>query len=162
VFALVGVLLLMFGQRMDHIDRVATSPVEPANAPLPVAPAPAARPGPIASVGGHTAAPASATPTATPTPTALTAPVVIFDQTRHRELVVTFRDELRAAGWEVVGTGPWVGTVPATTVYYPPDMEAAANALMAAFPWIARSRPAFDGLPTDALTVILTNDVQVG
>ena len=33
------------------------------------------------------------------------------------------------AGWQVVGSDNWYGTIPASTVYYPPRLEAAARAL---------------------------------
>jgi hypothetical protein len=89
-------------------------------------------------------------------------PVVIFDETRHREVVVAFRTALRSAGWDVAGTGPWVGNVPVSTVYYPPGMEAAARELMAAFPSITRGRPAFSGVPTDKLTVIICEGFGLG
>jgi hypothetical protein len=87
--------------------------------------------------------------------------VVIFDQTRRHDLVVAFRNALRAAGWEVAGSGPWVGKVPLTTVYYPPGMEAAARALMLRFPAITRSLPAFPGVPADELSVIICSDFRM-
>ncbi len=68
---------------------------------------------------------------------------------------------MRAAGWDVDGIGPWVGKIPMTTVYYPPGMEASARALMAAFPTITRSLPAFPGVPTDELTVIICSDFRL-
>ena len=80
---------------------------------------------------------------------------MIYDQTRHPATVAALRAALTSRGWDVVGSGPWVGAVPVTTVYYPVGMEAQAKELMAAFPSIPRSRPSFAGVPDDALTVII-------
>jgi hypothetical protein len=169
VIGLVGVLLLMFGQRAERMDHVVAadtsttaSPRPVTEAPIPVAPAPggvaAAHPSP--SAGAVAVAPVvSAAPSAV-TPVRR-EPVVIFDQTRRHDLVLQFRSALRSAGWEVAGTGPWVGKIPMTTVYYPVGMEAAARALMAAFPSITRSLPAFAGVPSDELTVIICSDFRL-
>jgi hypothetical protein len=168
VIALVGVLLLMFGQRAERMDRVVAqnttttaSPQPATQAPIAVAPAPrpvpATAPTPTAGVPVVPRAPVGF-PSAQP---AQRAPVVLFDQSRRHSLVLQFRNALRAAGWDVDGTGPWVGKIPVTTVYYPPGMEAAARALMAAFPTVTRSLPAFPGVPTDELTVIICSDFRL-
>lgn len=86
------------------------------------------------------------------------APVVVFNQTVRRGLAADFRDALVAAGWEVAATDDWRGTVPATTIYYPPGMQDAARALMSQFPAVERIRPAFPGIPTSQLTVILCKE----
>ena len=62
-----------------------------------------------------------------------------------------------AAGWQVVGSDNWVGTIPASTVYYPPRLEAAAK-LLGKDLGITRLRPAVQPMRLDRLTVILTAD----
>lgn len=60
-------------------------------------------------------------------------------------------------GWQVVGSDNWYGTIPASTVYYPQRLEAAAT-LLARDLGIARLRPAISPMRFDRLTVILTGD----
>src|SRR5581483_6586053 len=167
VIALIGVLLLMFGQRVDRMDRAVAQPAatvetpHPAAtaAPIPVTPAPRSMPEAAAAPVAPAVPVVSAASTAPSSEVLSGGPqVVIFDQTRHRDVVVEFRAALRAAGWDVAGTGPWYGSVPVTTVYYPAGQEAAAKALMAKFPSITRSLPVFDGVPADKLTVIICKD----
>lgn len=59
------------------------------------------------------------------------------------------------AGWQVVGSDNWYGTIPASTVYYPPRLERAAK-LLALDLGISRRQPAIDPMRMDRLTVILT------
>ena len=59
------------------------------------------------------------------------------------------------AGWQVVGSDNWYGTIPASTVYYPPRLEAAAR-LLGKDLRINRLRPAVAPMRLDRLTVILT------
>jgi hypothetical protein len=174
VIALIGVLLLVFGQRVDRMDRAVAAPAATVEtprpvatqAPIPVAPAPRSIP---QAAPASTAAPVAPALPVVPAPSAapgsdtfVAGPqVVIFDQTRQRDLVVAFRSALRSAGWDVAGTGPWYGAVPVTTVYYPAGQEAAAKALMAKFPEITRSLPVFDGVPADKLTVIICKDFKL-
>ena len=58
-------------------------------------------------------------------------------------------------GWQVVGTDNWYGTIPATTVYYPPKLKAAGK-LLALDLGIKRTAPAVDPMRLDRLTLILT------
>jgi hypothetical protein len=60
-------------------------------------------------------------------------------------------------GWQVVGSDNWVGTIPTSTVYYGPRLEAAAK-LLGEDLGITRIRPAVDPMRPDRLTVILTAD----
>ncbi|WZH54322.1 MAG: LytR C-terminal domain-containing protein [Nocardioides alkalitolerans] len=62
-----------------------------------------------------------------------------------------------AAGWQVVGSDNWVGTIPSSTVYYPERLEAQAQ-LLAEDLGITRLMPAVDPMRGDRLTVILTSD----
>ncbi len=61
------------------------------------------------------------------------------------------------AGWKVVGSDNWYGTIPASTVYYPAKLERAAKALALDL-GIRRTAPAVDPMKLDRLTVILTSD----
>lgn len=61
------------------------------------------------------------------------------------------------AGWQVVGTDNWYGTIPVSTVYYPPRLKAAAR-LLALDLGIRRTGLAVDPMRLDRLTVILTGD----
>ncbi len=58
-------------------------------------------------------------------------------------------------GWQVVGTDNWYGTIPATTVYYPPKLKAAGKQLALDL-GIKRSALAVDPMRRDRLTLILT------
>lgn len=61
------------------------------------------------------------------------------------------------AGWQVVGTDNWYGTIAVSTVYYPPRLKAAAR-LLALDLGIRRTGLAVDPMRLDRLTVILTGD----
>lgn len=61
------------------------------------------------------------------------------------------------AGWNVVAADNWYGTVPASTVYYPERLQAAAK-ILAKDLGIRRLMPAVDPMRLDRLTVILTTD----
>ncbi len=58
-------------------------------------------------------------------------------------------------GWQVVGSDNWYGTIPATTVYFPPRLTDEAKALALDL-GIERTAPAVDPMRGDRLTVILT------
>ncbi len=64
---------------------------------------------------------------------------------------------IAGAGWQVVGSDNWYGTIPATTIYYPEPLKAAAK-LLSQDLGIARVLPAIDPMSLDRLTVILTAD----
>jgi hypothetical protein len=61
------------------------------------------------------------------------------------------------AGWQVVGSDNWYGTIPASTVYYPQRLRAAAKVLALDL-GIGRVIPAIEPMDLDRLTVILTAD----
>ena len=60
------------------------------------------------------------------------------------------------AGWQVVGSDNWYGTIPASTVYYPTRLHAEAR-LLAKDLGIHRLHPAISPMKFDRLTVILTS-----
>src|SRR6478735_7846192 len=85
---------------------------------------------------------ASATATATPsfTPSADPKPekpavtrgkvnVVVFNNSGITGLAGQVSEHASGIGWHVVGSDNWYGTVPATTVYYPKQLKAAAKTL---------------------------------
>jgi len=65
----------------------------------------------------------------------------------------------QSAGWNVVGSDNWYGTVEASTVYYPQRLSRAAH-LLAKDLDIKRLRTAISPMRLDRLTVILTGDVR--
>ncbi|MGQ0631175.1 MAG: LytR C-terminal domain-containing protein [Sporichthyaceae bacterium] len=171
VVALVGLLILGFGRNSDGSE-ISAADLAAAQALPPtvggVTADAAALPGPLAEPDAAPAtreqdSPAAAEPE--PAPIRLVypmsdaekrrSPVVILNQTGRGGLAADFQSALRKSGWKVPAVGDWVGTVPATTVYYPAGMEAAAKALMVEFSQVGRIRPAFAGIPDDRLTVIL-------
>ncbi|HET7355812.1 MAG TPA: LytR C-terminal domain-containing protein [Nocardioidaceae bacterium] len=60
------------------------------------------------------------------------------------------------AGWQVVGSDNWYGTIPSSTVYYPSRLHAEAK-LLAKDLGIHRLHPAISPMKFDRLTVILTS-----
>jgi hypothetical protein len=63
----------------------------------------------------------------------------------------------QGAGWEVVGSDNWYGTIAASTVYFPARLKAQA-ALLGKDLGIKRLKPAIAPMRGDRLTVILTRD----
>jgi hypothetical protein len=102
------------------------------------------------------------TPSATPTKE---APVVkrakvlvaIFNNSNVKGLAGKTGTRAERAGWTVVGTDNWYGTVDTSTVYYGPRLKAAAD-LLAHDLGIARVKAAIAPMRPDRLTVILTAD----
>jgi hypothetical protein len=121
------------------------------------------------------AAPASAT--RTPTPSA-TAPVPVVTQKKPAKkpvvrragtyvevynnsgvsgLAGTTAARAQGAGWQVVGSDNWYGTIPASTVYFPARLRAQAE-LLGKDLGIKRLKPTIAPMRGDRLTVILTRD----
>ncbi len=109
-----------------------------------------------------------ATPSASAGPTTKATPkpkpfkrgktmVEIFNNTRTKGLAGHTATMASSAGWKVIGTDNWYGTVNTTTVYYPPKLEAAARALGRDL-GIHKIRPAENPMHFDRITVILTAD----
>jgi len=63
------------------------------------------------------------------------------------------------AGWTVVSTDNWYGTIDSSTVYYAPRFKAAGE-LLAKDLGIERVKPAVAPMRFDRLTVILTGDYR--
>jgi len=65
----------------------------------------------------------------------------------------------RGAGWQVVGSDNWYGTIPASTVYFPERLRTEAR-LLGRDLGITRLKPAIAPMRLDRLTVILTGDYR--
>jgi LytR cell envelope-related transcriptional attenuator len=83
--------------------------------------------------------------------------VVVFNNSGITGLAGTVAADVGEIGWNVVGSDNWYGTIPQSTVYYPPKLKAAGEKLGLDL-GISRVQPAVDPMATDRLTVILTAD----
>jgi hypothetical protein len=63
------------------------------------------------------------------------------------------------AGWKVVGTDNWYGSVPTSTVYYPKRLKDEAE-LLALDLGIERTAVAIDPMRFDRLTIVLTGELR--
>ena len=109
------------------------------------------------------------TPSVTPTPTTEpekqepVKPVVkrgkvyveVYNNSGITGLAGRVSDRASTVGWQVVGTDNWYGSVPTTTVYYPPRLKAAAKVLALDL-GVRRTAPAVGAMKLDRLTLILT------
>lgn len=62
-------------------------------------------------------------------------------------------------GWSVVGSDNWYGTIPTSTVYFPPRLERAAT-LLARDLGVKRTAPAVAPMRMDRLTLVLTGELD--
>jgi hypothetical protein len=83
--------------------------------------------------------------------------VDVYNNSGITGLAATTSARISGAGWQVVTSDNWYGTIPASTVYYPPRLAAQAR-LLGRDLGIARIIPAVDPMSMDRLTVILTAD----
>lgn len=81
--------------------------------------------------------------------------VVVFNNTNISGLAGSVAAQAQGAGWQVVGSDDWVGTIPQTTVYYPPRLKEAGR-ILARDLGVERRMPAVEPMQFDRLTVILT------
>lgn len=86
--------------------------------------------------------------------------VEVFNNTNIHGLAATVASKASTIGWNVVGADNWVGTVPATTVYYPPKLKAAGKKLALDL-GIKRIHVAeTDSMKADRLTIVLTGPLS--
>ncbi len=105
----------------------------------------------------------SAVATPAPTPTAKPKPKVkrskiyveVYNNSGVTGLASRTADKISAAGWQVVGSDNWVGSIPADTVYYPARLKREAKQLALDL-GIDRVKVAVEPMKGDRLTVILT------
>jgi hypothetical protein len=83
--------------------------------------------------------------------------VDVYNNSGVNGLAAATSAQISGAGWQVVTSDNWYGTIPASTVYYPPALAAEAR-LLGRDLGIARIMPAVDPMSMDRLTVILTAD----
>ncbi len=83
--------------------------------------------------------------------------VEVYNNSGITGLAGTTAAQASDAGWQVVGSDNWYGTIPASTVYYPQRLQAAAKVLALDL-GIGRVMPAIEPMDLDRLTVILTAD----
>lgn len=102
---------------------------------------------------------AAATPKPAPVVKRASYNLVVFNNTNTKGLAGKTADRAEKAGWSVINTDNWVGSVDTSTVYYGPEMKAAA-ALLAKDLGIKRIKPFISPMRPDRLTVILTTDYQ--
>lgn len=81
--------------------------------------------------------------------------VEVYNNSGVKGLAASTATKVGDAGWNVVGADNWYGTVPVTTVYYPPRLKAAARQL-ALDMGVERLQPASGAMKMDRLTLILT------
>jgi len=136
---------------------VATQPDSPDTAN------PAAASRPTATTSGPTAPATSvaSSPQSRPTPVVNRGRVyvTVFNNSNVKGLAGKTASRAQRAGWNVVGTDNWYGTVDASTVYFPARLKA-AGALLAKDLGITRVKAAIAPMRSDRLTVILTADYQ--
>jgi hypothetical protein len=111
--------------------------------------------------------PTDPTTTAAPEPTKPAKPAIdrskvyveVYNNSNVTGLAGRVAAEASNAGWQVVGSDNWYGTIPASTVYFPERLRAEAR-LLALDLGIERTAPAVDPMRFDRLTVILTGPLD--
>ena len=83
--------------------------------------------------------------------------VDVYNNSNITGLAGQTAERISAAGWQIVGSDNWYGTIPATTIYYPDRLKAAAEMLSKDL-GIERLQPAQGAMSLDRLTLILTAD----
>lgn len=118
----------------------------------------------------------SATPTADPTPSSEPTKepqkkprkpavkrgdvyVEVYNNSGVTGLAGRVAERTTEIGWSVVGSDNWYGTIPTTTVYFPPRLEKAAT-LLARDLGVKRTAPAVAPMRMDRLTLVLTGELD--
>ena len=105
----------------------------------------------------RTEKPATVEPRVERVPRRDTVSVSVYNNSNISGLAATTAERIGALGWQVVSSTNWYGTIPATTIYYPDSLKAAAR-LLAKDIGVPRLLPAVDPMSMEGLTVILTAD----
>ncbi|MEJ7834378.1 MAG: LytR C-terminal domain-containing protein [Nocardioides sp.] len=103
-------------------------------------------------------------PTAKPTPIKPAVKrgeiyVEVYNNSNITGLAGRVAQRTTGAGWKVVGSDNWIGTIPTTTVYHPKRLKEAAE-LLALDLGIQRTALAVDPMRLDRLTLILTGELS--
>jgi hypothetical protein len=150
---IVGGLLFAFGDRTQVSNPLADA--AGTGTPTAEPPEPTASPAPSPS-GESPAAPGDGAPTPTPSPTV--SPEIelvdVLNQTDQAGLAGRAATVVADAGWPVRTIDNAAFGAPSTTLYVPEGLQGAGDDFADAFS-IPRTRPAFEGLPVDALTLVL-------
>lgn len=149
--ALVALFLSTMGARTDSTPEAAATDSPAASA----APSPSATAQPSDGAAEPTEQPG---PTSTPQPTVdpeLLAPVVVVNQTDVEGLGARAAAAIEAGGWPIDAVESADVNAPSTTLYVPAGLEPQAQAFLEAFPAVDRQRPAFEGLASQGLTLVL-------
>ena len=85
--------------------------------------------------------------------------VEVYNNSNISGLAGRVAERTSGAGWQVVGSDNWVGTIPSTTVYFPPRLKKEGE-LLALDLGIKRTNTAVDPMRRDRLTVILTGELS--
>ena len=106
----------------------------------------------------------SSTPTAKPKPPEPEIKrgeiyVEVYNNSNISGLAGRVAEKATGAGWKVVGSDNWVGTIPTNTVYYPKRLKEEAE-LLALDLGIKRTYLAVAPMKLDRLTVILTGEIR--
>ncbi|WP_328828341.1 LytR C-terminal domain-containing protein [Nocardioides acrostichi] len=109
----------------------------------------------------------SASASASPRPTKKKPPAIqrgkiyveVFNNSSVTGLAGRVAQRVGDAGWQVVGADNWYGTIPTTTVYYPPQLARAGKQLALDL-GVSRTAPAVDPMKMDRLTLILTGPLE--
>jgi hypothetical protein len=83
--------------------------------------------------------------------------VEVFNNSGIKGLAATTAAKATQVGWQVVGEDNWYGAIPASTVYYPERLKAAAKQLSLDL-GIGRIALAVEPMKMDRLTIVLTAD----
>lgn len=117
----------------------------------------------VAQAKSPSPTPSPAAPSATPTKKPKPKPkinrgkiyVEVYNNSGVAGLAGRTATKIQAAGWQVVGSDNWVGSIPEPTVYHPPRLQAEAKQLALDL-GISRTKEAIAPMKFDRLTVILT------
>jgi len=86
-------------------------------------------------------------------------PVSVFNNSSVSGLAGRVSARTSHLGWQVVGSDNWYGTIPASTVYYPPALAKAGKQLALDL-GIHRTMPSVSPMRLDRLTLILTGPLE--
>jgi hypothetical protein len=152
-------MLSVIAVAMAGFAFVATSDPEPTEKRITTTSAPAASETPAPEVATPEAAPTTPAPTKKPKPQVKRGEVYVevYNNSGIKGLAATTAAKATQVGWQVVGEDNWYGAIPASTVYHPARLKAAAK-LLALDLGIQRTALAVVPMKMDRLTIVLTAD----
>lgn len=150
------VMLSIIAVAMAGFAFVATSDQEPTEKRITTTSAPAASETPTVA---PEVVPTTPTPTKKPKPQVQRGEVYVevYNNSGIKGLAATTAAKATQVGWQVVGEDNWYGAIPASTVYYPARLQAAAK-LLALDLGIQRTALSVEPMKMDRLTIVLTAD----